>query len=99
MTGPIQCSRRVGSPTPIFAVAPCSAATKSANTVCSTYTREHAEHFCPDSPNADRITPVAASCRFACRDTIAAFLPPISAMHGRGQRPCANVRVRCMPTS
>jgi mRNA-degrading endonuclease toxin of MazEF toxin-antitoxin module len=35
----------------------------------------------------------------ACRLTIAAFLPPISAMHGRGQRPCAIVRQRCMPTS
>ena len=73
----------------MFAACACSAATKSLNTVCSTYTREHAEHFWPDNPNAERATPVAAIGSFAWRVTIAAFLPPISAMHGRGQCPPA----------
>jgi hypothetical protein len=31
--------------------------------------------------------------------TIAAFLPPISAIHGRGQAPCASERTRCIPTA
>src|SRR5437762_11809518 len=30
---------------------------------------------------------------------IVAFLPPISAMHGRGERPCASVRYKCVPMS
>jgi hypothetical protein len=33
------------------------------------------------------------------RVTIAAFLPPISAMHGRGHRPPAIDRTMPMPTS
>ncbi len=43
--------------------------------------------------------PSAARSRSAARVTIAAFLPPISAMQGRGQRPAANWRTICMPTS
>ena len=36
--------------------------------------------------------PVTASFRSAWRETIAAFLPPISAMHGRGHGAAAIVR-------
>ena len=42
--------------------------------------------------------PAAARSRSARSLTIAAFLPPISAMQGRGQRPPANSRAIDMPT-
>ena len=42
--------------------------------------------------------PSAASSRSALRSTIAGFLPPISTMHGRGQR-VENVRNSSKPTS
>src|SRR5207253_10718254 len=65
----------------------------------STWTREHAEHFCPERPKAERAMPVAARSRSALRVTIAAFFPPISAMQGRGQAPEAKRRAIDMPTS
>jgi hypothetical protein len=43
--------------------------------------------------------PSAARSRSAFALTIAAFLPPISAMQGRGQRPAPNARTMPIPTS
>ena len=50
----------------------------------STYTREQAEHFCPEKPKAERSTPSAARSRSALAETMAGFLPPISHTAGRG---------------
>ncbi len=40
--------------------------------------REHAEHFWPWKPNADRTTSAAATSRSHVSSTIRASLPPIS---------------------
>ena len=84
MTGPIQFSRLVGSPTAMFAARSASRSTNSAATLRSTYTRELALHFWPSNPNEERATPSAASSMSALAMTMAGFLPPISVMIGRG---------------
>ena len=43
--------------------------------------------------------PAAARSRSARSVTMHGFLPPISAMHGRGYAPPAICRIRCRPTA
>jgi hypothetical protein len=52
MTGPIQCSRTVGSPTLMARTRARNRSTKAAYAGFSTKTREAAEHFWPCSPKA-----------------------------------------------
>jgi hypothetical protein len=99
ITGPIQLPRRVGSPTGVSSASLASRATSSSIAGLSTSTREVAEHFCPCRPKAERWMPMAARSRSACLVTMTGFLPPISAMHGRGQRPWAKARTIPIPTS
>jgi len=84
VTGPIQFCNRVGSPTFSAAIFSFSMAVSLSATVLSTYRRDKAEHFCPDNPKAERTMPLAARSRSAFAVTMQAFLPPISAMQGRG---------------
>ncbi len=42
--------------------------------------REHAEHFCPEKPNAEATIEVAANSRSASLSTTIVSFPPISAM-------------------
>ena len=57
---------------------------KASATGRSTYTRDAAEHFWPESPKAERAVPSAARSRSAWRLTITGFLPPISHTTGFG---------------
>ena len=99
MTGPRYTSRSSGLPILIFFVFSTSRRTNSSRIGLVTYTREHAEHFCPCAPKADRITPSVALSRSADGITSAGFLPPISMMSGRGTGLAALSRIRRMPTS
>ena len=78
MTGPISVDGFVGSPTTSARVAPMSRCRNGSCALPTTITRLHAEHFCPQKPNALCRTPSTASSRSADASMMIAFLPPIS---------------------
>ena len=84
MRGPRKESRSIALPTFISLVLETKASTNFCLILLSKYTLEAALHFCPLYPNAAFEIPAAALSISALAVTITGFLPPSSAIKGRG---------------